>query len=240
MTPTAVAFGNLGRGTPEQTRVAVDRIAKHMGQFPVAALLLNEVDEADTADEHGLLSASFRSWEDHAWESREPILLKGIEARRPGRSIRAARGVVRQSPARPIHEVIVRNDDGPDTVFIGGHFPAGAKNGQRPALARIALVTEYARMLRLLRKRIRHHHRKGRHVVWAMDVNWRLMPRLHRREGVLARRGPDTVRVIPAKGWEAHRPRHGDVDLGIEALHRLLWAVVRFERVKPPAESTKE
>lgn len=224
----AVAFGNVGRGDVEQTRDAIALIAARMLDFPKAALFLNEIDEADAADEHGILSTAFRKWEDNAWGSREPILTKGVEVKR-SRSLRAARGVARQSPARPIHEVVIDGGDGrPDVVLIGGHYPAGAHNGQRAARVRVQLVTEYARMLALHRRRIRHHRRKGRHVIWAMDVNWRRFPRLVAAEGTLRAHGPDRVRVIPARGYHAHRRDHGAVDLPVEPLHRLEWADVEF------------
>ena len=234
MRSLAVAFANIGRGTPEQTRDAVALIAAQMLTFDRAALLLNEIDEADAANEHGILSTAFRQWQDHAWDSREPILTKGLAAKRWS-SRRAARGVARQSPARPIHEVLIDGGDDPDVVLIGGHFPAGAKNGKRPPLARVALVTEYARMLQILRRRIRHHRRAGRHVIWAMDVNWRSLPKLHRAEGELTSHGPDYIRVIPARGWEARRLRRGAVDLPVERLHRLEWAVVAFSPFKHPS-----
>lgn len=235
----AVGFANIGRGGFEQTISAVDVIAEHMGQFDTAALLLNEIDEADAADEHGLLSSAFRPWQDHAWDTREPILTKGVRVRR-SQSIRGAKGVRRQSPARPVHEVIVDGGPDPDIVLIGGHLPAGAKNGWRAPLVRVVLVAEYARMWRLIRKRVRHHVRKGRHVVVAMDFNWRTLTRLHRRQGTLTAHGPDRIFVIPARGWVARRPRHGFIELPVEKLHGLLWAVVRFERVKPSATSIKE
>lgn len=235
----AVGFANLGRGDIEDTREAVKLVAARMLDFPAAALLLNEVDEADAADEHGILSTAFRRWEDHAWDSREPILTKGLKVKR-SRSYRAARGVARQSPSRPLHEVILDGGDDPDTVLIGGHYPAGAHNGQRPARVKVQLVAEYARMLAIHQARIRHHRRAGRHVVWAMDVNWRAFPRLHRAEGTLRAHGPDRVRVIPARGWEVACRRKGVVDLPVEALHPLLWALIEFRPVKRPVSHTQE
>jgi hypothetical protein len=229
-----VAFANIGRGTPEQTRDAIALIAAQMLAFDTAALLLNEVDEADTADEHGLLSTAFRKWEDHAWDSREPILTKGVKVKRSS-TRKAARGVTRQSPARPIHEVIVDGGDDPDIVLIGGHYPAGARNGQRAARTKAALVSEYVRMQAIHRTRIRHHRRAGRHIIWAMDANWRHFPKMHRAEGELINHGPDYIRVIPARGWEAVKAPSRKNNLPVEPLHKLLWAVVVFRPVKHPS-----
>lgn len=237
-TMLAVAFANAGRGTPRQTSVAVGRIADHLEQFERAALLLNEIDEADTADEHGEFSAAFRQWEGHAWTTREPILTKGVKVKRT-LSIRAAQGVARQSPARRVHEVIVDGGSEPDLVLMGGHPPAGAKNGRRAAKVKALLVVQYLVMWRLIRRRVRHHQKAGRHVVVAMDGNWRAMPALHRAEALVIKHGPDFIRVVPATGWTVRAPRRGDVDLGIEAMHRLLWAVLSFRRIntRPIGES---
>lgn len=227
----AVGFANIGRGTPEQTRVAIQRISDKMVGYVQAALLLNEVDEADQADEHGLLSTAFRVWQDHAWHSREPILTKGLYTRRE-HSFPAAPGVPHQTPARQIHEVIIDGGADPDIVLIGGHYPAGAHNGHRSPVVYALLMAGYARMQFVHRSRIHHHHRVGRHVVWAMDVNWRAhFPRLHRAEGTLAEHGPDLIRVAPASGWAAHRIHWGSVPLPVEQLHRLEWAVVEFRPI---------
>lgn len=237
-TTLAVGFANVGRGTVAQTRAAIHAIATKMDTFDQAALLLNEVDEADTADEHGLLSAAFRTWEDHAWDTREPILTRGLTTKRAHSRV-AARGVPHQSPARPINEVTIDGGTDPDIVLIGGHLPAGAHNGHRAPVVKAQLVVQYVAMLRQLRKRIRHHRKAGRHVVWAMDVNWRHLPRLALDEGTLTAHPPDYVRVIPARGWTAHRLRVGNTPLPIEQLHRLEWAVVEFRPVKqhPPKET---
>lgn len=224
----SIGFVNLGRGGVRDTAAAVRKVADHMDDLPEPAVLFfNEVDEADAANEHALIADEFPEWDRRAWDTREPILTTGLRVLR-GQSIAGAKGVARQSPGRPIHEVIAYNPDGPDTVFIGGHYPAGAHNGSRPAAAFALLMAGYTTMLWKHRKRIRHHRKAGRHVVWAMDVNWRQFPRLHRAERTLRRFGPDRVRVIPAKGWKAKVLRNGRVPLPVEALHGLEWAVIRF------------
>lgn len=227
--PIAFGFANIGRGNREQTREAVRLIAAQMLPPERAVMLFNEADEADMADEHGLISSAFRHWEDHAWSSREPILTKGLRSQWSN-SFLAASGVPRQSPTRLLHEVILDGGDGPDIAALGGHYPAGAKNGKRPARVKAQLMVQYMRMFWKHRKRVRHHHEKGRHVVWAMDVNWRGFPRWFRGQETLAKHGPDLMVVLPAPGWEVRVPSRGHVELPIEALHRLEWAYVAFHR----------
>lgn len=225
----SIGFLNLGRGNVAQTTTALEKAAEQMDALPEPAVLfINEADEADAADEHSLISRFFPGWAKRAWETREPILTKALHVLRD-QSSRGAKGVARQSPARELHEVLVEVEDGPDVVFIGGHYPAGAHNGTRARAVFVLLMAGYTTMLYRHRKRIRHHRKAGRHVVWAMDVNWRLsFPRLHRLEKTMRRHGPDLVRVIPAKGWRVKRVRDGRVALPVEALHGLEWAVVQF------------
>lgn len=237
-----VGFVNLGRAEHvDQVRTSLELISDKVAGWKSGVLLFNEIDEADrtSPSDHDLIEELFRLWDDHAWESREPILTLDLKTKR-SRSRKAARGVARQSPARPLHEVVIDGGADPDTVVIGGHYPAGVHNGARSAKVLALLTVEYVRMQAIHRARIRHHRRAGRHVVWAMDVNWRQFLRLNRSEGTVSHHGPDFIRVIPARGWTAHRGRHGYVDLPIEKLHRFLWAVIEFRPVKHPVSTSKE
>lgn len=244
-TTLAVGFANVGRGNVAQTQHAVDVIARRMntltdgsksGDIPArpGLLFLNEVDEADQANEHGIINAALRPWDSAWWDTREPLMHTGLDVRRE-RSWSGAAGVARQSPTRRIHELVIdAGRDNPDLALLGGHYPAGAHNGERPAAAKAALLAGYGVMRQRHRARVHHHHRAGRHVVWAMDVNWRHFPRLHRHEGTLRHNGPDYIRVLPARGWEAVRGQDGSDALGIEPMHRLEWAVLTFRPIKHP------
>ncbi len=182
-------------------------------------------------NEHGNINTAMRAWDDAWWDTREPLLYTGLEPVRE-RSWSGARGVAHQSPSRRIHELVLSGGDDPDLAVLGGHYPAGAHNGERPPAARAALLGGYTTMLARHRARLHRNHGAGRHTVWAMDVNWRAFPRLHRREGTARRHGPDYIRVLPARGWEAVRGPNGSDDLGIEPLHRLEWAVLTFRPIK--------
>lgn len=231
----AVGFANIGRGNVAQTAAALDVIRVRLDALTSSGrpglLFLNEVDEGDQANEHGLLSTAFRRWDSAWWDTREPLMHTGLDVGRE-RSWAAAPGVEHQSPSRRLHELIVDGGQDPDIAALGGHYPAGAHNGERPALARAALLGGYTVMHARHRAREHRHHDAGRHVLWAMDVNWRHFPRLHRHEGTLRRHGPDYIRVLPARGWEAARTADGYDALGIEPMHRLEWAVLTFRPIK--------
>lgn len=222
------AFANLGRAKHvEQVKSSMLTIRDTLDRFGAAVLCLNEIDEGDKTkpDDHTLLRRYFRfrgGWRKAHMRRRDPILALDL-ALRQRRWFRAAGGVPHQSPARQINEAVHRQPDGPDVAVITGHYPAGAYNGQRPERIRAALLAGYDRMLTIHRERIKHHHRAGRHVVWAMDCNWRAFPALHRAEVQLAHHGPDYIRAIPAPGWTVSEGRGGEVHLDIEALHHLLW-----------------
>lgn len=233
-TTLAVGFANLGRGDVAHTMAAVDVIAKRMNALTAdrpGMLFLNEVDEADQANEHGLINTALRPWDSAWWDTREPLMHTGLMVVRE-RSWAAAPGVAHQSPARRIHEVVFDGGHDPDLVALGGHYPAGAHNGQRPVLAKTALLGGYSLMTTREAARTRHHHRAGRHVLKAMDRNWRGAPKIHPHEGIVRRHGPDDIRVLPARGWEVVRVTQGSDELGIETLHRLEWAVLTFRPIK--------
>lgn len=234
-TTVVVGFANIGRGDVAETTAAADVIARRMNALTKSGrpgmLFLNEVDEADQANEHGILNTTMRPWDSAWWDTREPLMHTGLTVQRE-RSWAAAPGVANQSPSRRIHELVIDGGDEPDLAALGGHYPAGAHNGQRPAAARAALLGGYTTMIARHRARLRRHHAAGRNVVWAMDVNWRAFPSLHRREGTLRRNGVDYIRVLPARGWEAVRGPNDSAELGIEPMHRLEWAVLTFRPIK--------
>lgn len=234
----SIGFVNVGRGGAGDTERAIEIVADRMGDLPSPkALFVNEADEGNDPDEHKLWAAAFGTWSRRHFETREPFFSTGLNLLR-GQTLAGAKGVPNQSPTRRISEVIAFVGDGPDVAFIGGHYPAGAHNGRRPAAAFVLLMAGYTVMLARHRKRVRHHRRAGRHVVWAMDVNWREFPLLHALERTVRRHGPDRIRVLPAKGWRADVIRDGRVALPIEALHGLEWARVRFSPRRPARDAS--
>lgn len=234
-TTVAAGLANVGRGNEAQTKAAVDIIAKRMNELTrkdrPGLLFLNEIDEADQANEHGIINSALRPWDSCWWDTREPLMHTGLTVVRE-RSWAAAAGVEHHSPSRRLHDAVFDGDDEPDIAALGGHYPAGAHNGERPEAARAALLGGYGQMMTRHSARELHHHRARRHVVWAMDVNWRQFPKVHPREGTVRRHGPDYMRVLPARGWEVVRAAQGADELGIEPLHRLEWALLTFRPVK--------
>jgi hypothetical protein len=227
-----VGFANVGRAdNADQVRTALQRIKDRLAGYDHRALLLNEIDEGDetSPSDHELVDQKYGGYAkpNPPWTSREPILTKGLTVKWT-QSHHGGNGVPNQSPARQLHEVIVDGFNEPDIALLGAHYPAGAHNGDRPPDVRDQLLHEYGKLQDKHKARLKHHLAEGRHVVWGMDCNWTDFPGLHDREKTMRHYKPDYIRAVPAQGWSVTKENGGQVDLPIEDLHKLQWAVIDF------------
>lgn len=237
---TVYAVGNFGRAKRVgQVVSSMRRVAEKLrllGRRAGAVLFCNEIDEGDKTrpSDHNLLRDIFKTWVRAHMGRKDPILTLGLKQRKR-RWFKAAPGVPHQSPSRQINESVIpaKKKGEPATVLLGGHYPAGAYNGERPEAIRRMLVAGYDSMQALHAARIQEHHRAGNHVVWGMDCNNRHFDRLHRAEVQVAHHGPDYIRVVPAPGWVFVVDDHGEIPMDIEKLHPCLWVDGHFEKEKP-------
>jgi hypothetical protein len=122
--------------------------------------------------------------------------------------------VPRWSPQRSINVVHI---PGENTVLLGGHPAAGAYHGDRPALAKRALVKSWDKTFAAHRLIEQALHDRDKNVIWAMDTN-----RPHMPDAVFGEREvfcdvTDHGRVLPAAGWEAKTKYLGRVDFRVDS-----------------------
>lgn len=173
-------------------------------------------------------------WEALHRPAREALIVPTTRLEVVSSKTRRAGGAVkRQSPPRPVHVTRVEGDhpDDPHTTFIVFHAAAGAKNGWRAPAARALLLVSWARTVFVARRIARNARRRGDHVAYLIDCNWRLWKRLTRHETDHVQHGPDVIGVIPAPGWDARLERQADIRTYIEpGLHPGLHARATFTR----------
>lgn len=213
---------NLGRGvdTGEFLR-NVRAIDSETGAGTIIGF--QEIDEDDAPDEHaGLRTILGRAFGFVGFDTRVPIAYGPRWAVRRDRTIRASRGLARLSPARVITEAVLVHDDGAEIVVLNVHFPRRD----------VRLLSRWRSVETKLRRRIRHHHRRGRTVVPLGDFNRARLGALHPAERVLAHDDLDWIRVVehPA-GARLRRVDTGTVDLTIDG-HDALWARVDLHTPK--------
>jgi len=233
-----VGHANLGRArTVTPVRESMDTIRHLLEQHAGPVVLgLNEIDEGDKTrpTDHQLLRETFtHGWQRTQMSKREPILLHGIKVRQPWRrrSYKAAPGVTHQSPSRSWQVDVVTPAKGcPPVAVLCGHYPAGARNGQRNPHVHDELEAAYVKMQAAEKRLIAAHLAAGRQVVILADRNWRGY-----RPGagghIAAHHGPDFISVFPAAGWRLHVADESWHPLSIEKLHGLSVAGLRFESV---------
>lgn len=198
---------------------------------PDAVTVLNEIAEGDKGYNERLLvrKALAATHQITHFKSKEPIAVPmGTKVKKTKRFWRGS-GVKRQSPARTLHETWIDNGPGePIEVAMSGHYYAGAMNGKRPRAIKKVLRALYRVMHAKHKRRIRKHHKAGRHVSWWMDTNWRKFPKLHKQEVEVFRAPPDYGRVIPAPGYGVKITNKWRKDQPIERHHDVHGATVRW------------
>lgn len=192
-----VISANLGRGySPQAFRRNVMRILEATAERQYVVLLLQEIDEADPAEEHEKLLR----WMDPettmvGWVTREPIAVSpGVPVRRKRRTLLMRQGTMIGAPA----------GTGPDRYLVscvitieGVTIGLGNQHPHRD----------------LPNAKVQHARRRGERVtrrvigelvdecdvtVHGGDFNDHSYPKAHPREQVVHRRGPDSIRLIVA------------------------------------------
>lgn len=256
-TDVELVIGNLNSGRSKRGVDAVrrtmadwrDKALEVAGNRPIM-LFTEEMDEGDKTrpSDHSLLKQVFRPFRRIHMSTRTPILLLGFKGR--GAKIspvvgvhrsKKFRGVPRQSPHRSVVEIRPRKEAGfrywtkerratPDIVGMGGHFPAGSRNGHRRPAVKVLLDALYDAMLVVWRGRIAYHHARGRHVVIGTDGNNRRMPRLHPNAVRIMAHPPDYLDVVPAKGYRVRVTGRWLTKNHFEGFHAGMVARIKFEK----------
>lgn len=190
-----VVTANVGRGyTAEQLRRNVERIVDAVAEPQYWLLMLQEIDEADPADEHETM---LRELPEGAtlvgWQTREPIVVApDVPVKRKRRTLLMEQGTkigapVGTGPRRDFVSCIA--------VIEGLRVGAGNQHPHRD----------------LDNAKVQHARRRGERVaarivaelddlcdlvVWAGDVNDHAYPKLHERERNVHTKGNDTIRLI--------------------------------------------
>lgn len=152
---------------------------------------IQELDEADAPDEHGVVSTLLEPGTTRAgWGTMEPILVgdryrivhdvitpacKGLPGWTPNRTIVQA---VIEDPTRP---------KVPPVVVLNGHAPR-RRSIRRDVRERVADFD------RALKARVGHWYALGYSVIWTADLNAASYPRTHRGEQTAVHSGVDYIR----------------------------------------------
>lgn len=234
-----VATCNVGRkaGTGP-TRAYLKRVEAGVPRGRnLTAILFQEIDEGDPANEHQLIRDIFtkgRGWNTAAMDTLEPLVWRDGDVtawHRAGGTViaRSMGGIPRQSPPRKVSTTMLAADKPSDALvaFIGGHGPAGAFNGHRAAAIKARLVDGWWAHHRETKAAVRTARRAEADVVVAQDTNRRGGPKWHRRQ-VLATlaRLIDRIAVIAGRGRRARVIRTGEIHNPTEALHPCRWAEI--------------
>lgn len=196
-----VITANIGRGyTARQLRANIDRLVEAVDERQYTLLLLQEIDEADAAEEHELL---LRALEDGTtlvgWATREPIAVSpGVRVTRKRRTLLMKQGTEIGAPV----------GTGPDRYAVScvstiEGVKIGAVNQHPHRDLDNAKVQHARRRGERVMKRVVHELVDGREpygpcdvVVWGGDVNDHNYRKLHEREQNVHTHGNDTLRLI--------------------------------------------
>lgn len=137
-------------------------------------------------------------------------------------------GIKEVTPPRWINEVVVRHESNPALQFalINTHYLYGAYNGAN----RRDLRDEYDHHRSLHKRRVLHHHRQGRLVIWTADTN---NPGYRKATGRQAEKqvfgkGIDRINWLPGNGSVQLQLRRTDrIDLRVDG-HDARVAIFRI------------
>lgn len=212
---------NLGRHVDTAEFLAnVRRIDDEAGRGAVIGF--QEIDEADTPNEHAGLRKVLDGFDFAGWETREPIAFGDRWQIRRHDVTKGAPGLARLSPARTITEALAVHHSGAELVFLGLHYP---RNDPRLRVRWSDLRTRH-------KERIDYHHALRRTVVWFSDVNRVRFTPLHPAERTLAHKGLDWIRVVEhPDGAQVDVEDTGLINLTIDG-HDAPWARVSLHHPK--------
>ena len=181
-----------------------------------AVIGFQEIDEADTPNEHHGLRQVLDGYSWAGWSTREPLALGGRWTVHRDDVRKGAPGLERLSPARTITEADARHASGAELTFLDLHYP---RNDPR-------LLSRWNQLRAAHQDRVLASIARGRTVVWFSDVNRVRFPKFHPAERTLAHHGLDWIRCVehPA-GAQVHVVDSGSIDLTIDG-HDAQWVRV--------------
>lgn len=227
----SVVFLNLGRGvSASKFAKIIDRLVDTLGGHEPMVWCFVEVDEADVPNEHRVIADKIGgAHEKVGWSTREPMLVPRAYKIVRAFVTRTMSGVKRWSPARDWVCAVIDVGDW-DVLVMNGHYPAGAKKGDRPSWAKPLLLAGWHLHHVKGRRIVRRYVKKGVPVVVTTDVNDHHPPRLHADQRVLAWDKPDAVLAVCPPGWRAWQTSRLTTGIGIDS-HSAIRVGVRFEKV---------
>jgi hypothetical protein len=183
-----------------------------------------EIDEADTPNEHHGLRQVLDGFDFAGWDTRVPIAFGDRWSKVQENIVQAARGLARMSPARVITETLLEHDNGSTLAVLNLHFP---RNDPR-------LLTRWASVERKLEQRLAWWHDRGVTAVWTADANRVRLGPMHPVERTLAHHGLDWVRCVEhPNGAQLYVEQTGSINLTLDG-HDAQWARVH---ISPPKET---
>lgn len=216
---------NLGRhvGVEEFRRNA----QKVKNRFRDRAIIgFQEIDEADTPDEHRIIKDMFGkevAWA--GWETHVPIVVPQPYRMIHEKAIPVAAGLDKQSPARQVVEAVIEHPARPrldPVVVLDLHFPR-----KHPAL-----TSRRADALEGLTERVDFWQERGRTVLVVSDTNGMGLSKIHKRFRRIGGEGIDWIGLVEhPKGTQVIPQETGSIDLTIDG-HNAWW--VKFSMQAPP------
>ena len=188
---TANIGRNIGAGGVEADYRAI------LNEAPQGIIGFQEIDEADPANEHGLLQDAFEQFEIVNFSSRVPLAVHNRFDLTKTDDFRLSPGVKHASPPRVATDAWLEID-GEILVVINFHLIAGAWNAKIESNQQIRREYWWDAVDKL-KARIEWHIAHGRTVVWMGDVNRMDMVKLHRRERQLVTPGIDSISVVESR-----------------------------------------
>lgn len=184
---------------------------------PGTVLSFNEIDEADTPNEHRDLARHLLGVDWSGWHSREPVGFGSAWEVVSSTVLPGCPGLVRLSPARTITRTEARHNGVP-VVHLALHYPR-----RHPLLA-----SRWKQLRRVHAELVHDEVAQGNTVVWSADVNRLDFVPLHPKERTIARKGLDVIRVIEAPGGaQVEVTASGVHQLSIDG-HDAPWARVKL------------
>lgn len=212
---------NLGRHVDTAEFLAnVRAIDEEAGRGTVIGF--QEIDEDDTPNEHRGLRVVLDGFAFAGWDTRVPIAYGDLWSKRREDVVKAARGLVRLSPARVITETELVHGSGVEVVFLDVHFP---RKDPR-------LFTRWRSVQAKVRRRLARHYRRGKTSVWFTDANRVHLEQMHPAERTLAHHGLDWIRAVEhPDGARLRVTDTGSIPLTIDG-HDAQWARVEMHTSK--------
>lgn len=188
MEKVTVFTANIGRKETAQHRKDNLRRLKH-ATMDMENLLIGfqEIDEADSGDEHGMLDSLWPSRQWSGFGDATPVLITRALNRRTARVSKTCEGRAHVTPHRVCVQSVCEIGDY-KFVHMNGHYPFNAPDLRRDC------NREWTRLAH-------EWFERGFTVITTRDTNWHgNMPKLHPKERLLTKAGAiDRITVIENK-----------------------------------------